>query len=131
MKSDANRRYLENIDALVIADYSNDIFIGNTNAQISPKELIDLSRKISVVQFAGDVDIDVLYEYDIPFFPERRLGKFRMGMTLANLGPKPVIDLHCAGLKVGEAMAIARLSGKSLDETKMIALKDSPAQILN
>jgi hypothetical protein len=130
LRSEMNRRYLENIDALVVADYSNDIFIGNTNAQISPKELIDLSRKISVVQFAGDVDIDELHKYDIPYFPQRRIGKFRMGQTLANLGPQPVIDLHCAGLKVGEAMARARLSGKSVEEAKLIALKDSPAQIL-
>ncbi|OGM11201.1 hypothetical protein A2Z22_01810 [Candidatus Woesebacteria bacterium RBG_16_34_12] len=130
LKSEMNRRYLENIDALVVADYSNDIFIGNTNAQISPKELIDLSRKISVIQFAGDVDVDELHKYDIPFFPQRRLGKFRMGQTLANLGPKPVIDLHCAGLKVGETMARARLSGKNIDDAIKIALKYSPAQML-
>lgn len=131
LKSEMNRRYLENIDALVVADYSKDIIIGTINSQISPKELIDLSRKISVIQFAGDVDVDELHKYDIPFFPQRRLGKFRMGMTLANLGPKPVIDLHCAGLKVGETMARARLRGKSVDETKLIALKGSPAQFLN
>lgn len=27
-----------------------------------------------------------------------------MGKTLAYLGPKAIIDLHCAGLKVGEIM---------------------------
>ena len=27
-----------------------------------------------------------------------------MGETLAYLGPKPIIDLHCAGLKVAEMM---------------------------
>lgn len=130
LESEANRRYLENIDALVVADYSNDTIIGNINAQISAKELIDLSRKISVVQFAGDIDIDELDKYDIPYFPQNRSGKFRMGQTLANLGPKPVIDLHCAGLKVGEVMARARLSGKSAEEVKIIALKNSPAQFL-
>jgi hypothetical protein len=134
LKSEINRKYLENIDALVVADYNNDSLIGNintnTNAQTSPEKLIDLSRKVSVVQFAGDVDIDELNKYDIPCFPQRRLGKFRMGQTLASLGPKPVIDLHCAGLKVGESMARARLSGENVDDAKLIALKDSPAQIL-
>jgi len=131
LTSETNRRFLENIDALVVADYSKDSIIGTINSQISPKELIDLSRKISVIQFAGDVDIDELHKYDIPYFPQRRLGKDRMGMTLADLGPRPVIDLHCAGLKVGEEMARSRLRGKSVDEAKMIALKNSPAQILN
>jgi hypothetical protein len=129
LKSEVNKKYLNNIDALVIADFkSNDIFIGNNDAQISAKELIGLSRKLSVIQFTGDIDIGELNKYDIPYFPQKRIGKFKMGITLAELGPKPVIDLHCAGLKVGEVMAKARLSGKSMMETMMIALKCSPAQ---
>jgi hypothetical protein len=130
-KSEMNRRYLEDSDALVVADYTNnDVSVGAEAAQISAKELVGLSRKISVIQFAGDVDIGELDRYNIPYFPQRRVGNFRMGITLAELGPKPVIDLHCAGLKVGEVMARARLSGKSAEETKMIALKYSPAQDL-
>jgi hypothetical protein len=132
LKSEVSRRYLEDSDALVVADYTNnDVFVGADGAQISAKELVELSRKISVIQFAGDVDIDELDKYNIPYFPQRRVGNFRMGMTLAELGPKPVIDLHCAGLKVGEVMARARQSGKSVEETKMMALKYSPAQDLS
>jgi|LGVF01.1.fsa_nt_gb hypothetical protein len=131
LKSEASRRYLGNSDALVVADYkNNDVFVGAEDAQISAKNLVELSRKISVIQFAGDIDIEELERYKIPFFPQRRIGKFRMGMTLAELGPKPVNDLHCAGLKVGEVMARARLSGKSVEEAKMTALKYSPAQDL-
>ena len=127
--SEMNRRYLEDSDALVVADSTNkDVSVGAEDAQISAKELVELSRKISVIQFAGDVDINELDKYNIPYFPQRRIGKFRMGMTLAELGPKPVIDLHCAGLKVGEVMAKARSRGKNVDEAKMIALKYSPAQ---
>lgn len=129
LKSEVSRRYLEDSDALVVADYThNNVFVGAEGAQISAKELVELSRRISVIQFAGDVDIDELDKYDIPCFPQKKIGKFRMGMTLAELGPKPVIDLHCAGLKVGEVMARARQSGKSVEEAKKIALMYSPAQ---
>jgi hypothetical protein len=129
LKSEMNRRYLEDSDALVVADYTNnDVFVGAEGAQITAKELVKRSRKISVIQFAGDADIGELDKYNIPYFPQKRIGKFRMGMTLAELGPKPVIDLHCAGLKVGEVMAKARSRGKSVEEAKMIALKYSPAQ---
>lgn len=129
--SEENRGYLPDCDALVIADYrSNAVFIGNENAQISAKELNELSKKISVIQFAGDVDVHELDAYNIPYFPEKRVGRCRMGMTLAGLGPRPVIDLHCAGLKVGEVMARARLEGKSAAEAKSMALKYSPAQDL-
>ncbi len=128
LTSRENRRCLDNCDALVVADYTDDNTLIGMDAQISAKELVELSRKISVVQFAGDVAIDELNKYNIAYFPKKRVGKFRMGMTLAELGPKPVIDLHCAGLKVGEIMAKARLDGKSVKETKRLALKYSPAQ---
>jgi hypothetical protein len=129
LKSEVCRRYLEDSDALIVADYTNNgVFVGTEGAQISAKDLVELSRKISVIQFAGDIDIDELDKYNIPCFPQKRVGKFRMGMTLAELGPKPVIDLHCAGLKVGEVMARARVGGKSVEDAKMMALKYSPAE---
>ena len=37
-------------------------------------------------------------------------------MTTDYVGPKPVIDLHCAGLKVGEATVRVRLNGGSIDK---------------
>jgi hypothetical protein len=129
LKSEMNRRYLEDSDALVVADYTNnEVIVGAEGAQISAKELAKLSKKISVIQFAGDVDNDELDKCNIPYFPQRKIGKFRMGMTLAELGPKPVIDLHCAGLNVGEVMARARLNGRSVEETRKTALIYSPAQ---
>jgi hypothetical protein len=126
--SEENRRYLDDCDVLVVADYTGESTLIGNCAQISGKELIKLSRKISIVQFAGDVDVEELDKYNIPYFPKKKVGKSRMGMTLADLGPKPIVDLHCAGLKVGEIMAKARLSGKNAEETKMLAIKYSPAQ---
>ena len=129
LKSNENRLLLKDIDALIVADYkNNDLFIGAKDAQISGKELVNLSRRISMIQFTGKVDINELNKYDIPYYPKKSVEKLKMGMTLADLGPKPVIDLHCAGLKVGEVMAKARLHGKSVADTKMLALKHSPAQ---
>ncbi len=131
LESEENRRYLEDCDALVAADYAGDKALIGEDAQISAKKLVELSRKISVIQFAGDVDVFELDKYNIPYYPKKRVGRFRMGMTLADLGPKPVIDLHCAGLKVGEVMARARLNDKCVEEAKMIALKYSNAQDFN
>lgn len=44
------------------------------------------------------------------------------------LGPKYVIGLFMAGLKVGEVMARCRLDGMDVDETVEYALKNSPAR---
>lgn len=111
--SDENYNCLKNVDALIIADYtSENCYIGKHKSEISSKELKLLSKFVTVIQFAGLVDIYDLKENDINFYPDYEVGSFRMGKTLAYLGPKPIIDLHCAGLKVGEIMY--RSKGKSI-----------------
>jgi hypothetical protein len=42
------------------------------------------------------------------------LSSHRMALTLAGLGPRPVIDLHAAGLKAGE-LALKNPSGITED----------------
>lgn len=99
--------FLRDSDALIIADYTSSMVFIEENASIigiSGKKLKSLSNFITVVQFAGIVDIKDLIKNHINFYPNYQVGNFRMGKTLAYLGPKPIIDLHCAGLKVGELM---------------------------
>lgn len=96
---------LINTDALIVADYTSEkCFIGMNNSEITSKKLKSLSSFITVIQYSGIVDIDDLKENCINFYPDYKVGNYRMGKTLAYLGPKPIIDLHCAGLKVGEIM---------------------------
>lgn len=129
LKSADSRKYLNEIDALIIADYGEEsVLVGSGSAQMSAEDLRRLSDKVTIIQFAGDVDIDELDRFQLPYYPAKRVGKHRMGMTLAHLGPKPVIELHAAGLKVGEALARARLSGKNREESERAALESSPAE---
>ena len=88
-----------------------------------------LSPAITVLQFAGVVDINNLGENDIAFYPAENPGCRRMSQTLAELGAKPVVELHAAGLKVGQSAVTARLAGASYDEAVGRALSDSPAQL--
>jgi len=130
LKTDFSRTYLRHADVIVIANYTSlDIFIG-TNGHISAMELYTLSPGISVIQFAGNVCIEELKEFGIPYFPKHKIGSLRMGLTLADLGPTPVIDLHCAGLKVGEEMHRAKLLGLSGQSLFDYVTKNSPAQVL-
>lgn len=55
--------------------------------------------------------------------PGVELSPQRMACTLAALGPRPMIELHAAGLKVGELAARARLAGRSLAELAEITLR--------
>ncbi len=103
--NEENYSLLRDVDAIIIADYTSEkCFIGKNAFGISSEKLKSLSDFITVIQFAGIVDIDDLKKNNISFYPNYKVGNFRMGRTLAYLGPKPIIDLHCAGLKVGEIM---------------------------
>lgn len=42
------------------------------------------------------------------------------------LGPKPLIDLHTAGLKVGERLAYARARGLPAREGEFTVLRETP-----
>jgi hypothetical protein len=131
LRSEDAKNHLDDIDALVVADYNEKgVLVGSDNAQISAANLRKLSEKVSIIQFAGDVDIEELNRFQIPYYPSKRVGKNRMGMTLADLGPKPVIELHSAGLKVGEALARARRRGLSWKDSEKEALEKAPAERL-
>jgi len=131
LRSEESRAHLVDSDALVIASYrSTDTFVGQ-RGHITARELVHLSPGISVIQFAGKAEIEDLHKEKIPFSPRREVGPFRMGMSLSYLGPKPVIDLHTAGLKVGEALAVARLAGLDRRQAEVIAIRNAPAQRLS
>jgi hypothetical protein len=62
------------------------------------------------------VDVAGLAAAGVQVYPGIEMPGHRMALTLAALGPRPVVELHAAGLKVGEQAARARLAGDPLAE---------------
>jgi hypothetical protein len=96
---------LESADALVVADYTREDVIVGRGGDLSAEELSRLAPGVAVVQFAGRVDVRELTARGIAVHPCVELEARRMAKTLAALGPRPVVELHAAGLKVGELAA--------------------------
>jgi len=94
----------ERLDALVIANFDSNQLIVGAGGWIEPEKLVKHHPECSVIHFIGNVDKDSLTKHGIRCIPESNIGAKRMAQTLSSLGPKPVIDLHAAGLKVGELM---------------------------
>jgi len=95
---------LADADAVVIADYSRgDVMLG-TGGDLTADEFARLAPGATVIQFAGYVDVQDLVTQGVHVFPGIELGPHRMARTLAALGPRPVVELHAAGLKVGHIM---------------------------
>lgn len=104
-------------DGLVVADYGSPDVIVGAGAQLEAKELTILAPGIPVVTFAGVVDAPALERVGVRCVPGEMGRPGRMGRTLAYLGPRPVVDLHCAGLKVAERLVKERAAG--LSETNL------------
>jgi hypothetical protein len=96
--------YLQDLDAVVIADYTrSDTIIGH-DGDLSSEAFASNAVGATVVQFAGVVNVDELSEQGIKVYPGIELSSHRMTQTLAYLGPRPALELHAAGLKVGELL---------------------------
>jgi len=93
---------LSELDVLIVADYTrSDVIIGK-NGDLSSEAFASYATGVTVVQFAGKIDVHDLILRGIKVYPGTELGAHRMSRTLAYLGPRPVVELHAAGLKVGE-----------------------------
>jgi hypothetical protein len=70
-----------------------------------------------VAQYWGDIDREALRQRAIEVWPPAAPGTGHMGILPSAVGPEPIVRLQCGGLKVGEILARARLSGASLAES--------------
>lgn len=95
---------LHDLDAVIVADYTRRDTIIGRNGDILPETFAADAMGATVVQFAGVVDVDELSRQGIKVHPGIDLDSQRMARTLAYLGPRPALELHAAGLKVGELL---------------------------
>jgi hypothetical protein len=102
---------LSKADCLVISDYESREDVIGENGHISVEHLARSSQGIKIIQFTGLLDTKLLKKFGIICYPTTRLRPKRMSRTLADLGPLPVIELHTAGLKVGQVMSTAKKQG--------------------
>jgi hypothetical protein len=96
-------------------------FIGPAG-ELTPEELAQVAPAISVVNYSGHVDRAGLQAVGINCFPRRDPGGGHSANTIGEILPAPVIELHAAGLKVGQIMARARLEGRSHLEAERAAI---------
>ena len=110
-------------DALIVADYARQDMIIGPGGDVTAAELAAACPGAAVIQFVGQVDAAGLTAAGVHVYPGSELGPRRMALTLAGLGPRPVIELHAAGLKVGELAARARLAGQPAADLAEVRLR--------
>lgn len=105
---------IDEADALVLVEHKDCREIVGNHGGIRPDKLA--KRGVILIHVCGNIDYTALQATDLGKWPERQVPFGTMTVTTDYVGPRPVIDLHCAGLRVAESAVRMRLAGKSVPE---------------
>lgn len=123
---DGFKDLLEHCDAVVVAEQKHkEMLLGDESGHIQISWL--LKSKPIVIHIAGLVDDNLLEENQIKKQPAKRISYGYMTVTTEYAGIRPVIELHAAGLKVGQALVEGMRKYRDVGKAKTYALKYSPA----
>jgi len=126
LRSDVARESLRAADALVVVEHHTREMLIGTPGQLEAHELCQLNPALVILHICGNVDGQALRQLGMWCRPSRFAPPGCMSVATDYVGPRPLIDLHTAGLKVGEILAGARLRGLAREEAESLALAVSP-----
>jgi hypothetical protein len=119
--SDAASR-VAGLDALVVVEHHVRAPVLGQGASLTAEQLLEASSGVAVAHICGGANRDELVRAGIPVVPSRFAPAGSMSLTTDAVGPRPLIDLHAAGLAVGAALARARLGGADGYDAEVQAL---------
>lgn len=119
---------LKNCDVIIVTTHLEKKMAIGGNGYIKPKDVAKLCPDVTILGLTGKINRKALDKFNILYLPKKDPGPGIMAFTDAEIGPKPTIDSHTAGLKVGEIMARLRLKGFSRKKTIQMALKNPLCQ---
>jgi hypothetical protein len=121
----------EKYHAIIIADYTCKESIIAQSGKITAEEISEFFPAARIIHLAGEVDTDYLLQNGITCHPTRQGFTRRMTVTLDYLGMQPLIELHTAGLKVGEMLCRERKLGLQPEKIRRKFTNHSLCQLLD
>jgi hypothetical protein len=115
------------VDAYVVAEHVAPVRLLGRDGLVEYAEIRSANPAAALGIISGDVDREAIGSSGLRYAPARLRPFGYMSYAPWDLGPRPVLELYAAGLKVGEAMARARLRGLDADAAVDYALAHSPA----
>jgi len=116
--------FLAEADAVVVAENRAEAPVIGEMAGLPVKWLVPALPE--VVSICGMLDSDALHRLGLRVHPFAPQVPRTMTVTTGYVGPRPVIDLHAAGLKVGEALVRGMRKFQDPVRAVKFALKNSP-----
>lgn len=122
----ALREALAGADALVVVEHHDRGALIGPQGLIDAEELRALTPDLAVAHICGGADRSSLEEAGFRLAPGRFAPPGYMSVALEYAGPRALIDLNAAGLKVGERLARAREAGRHGLEAELAVLAETP-----
>lgn len=116
-------RAFRDADAVVIVEHNSHRPLIGRNGEMRAEELYALNPNLAITHICGSVDREALDSVGFHCHPSKFAASGFMSVTTDYIGPRPLIDLHTAGLKVGEELAKARGRGLSSQEAEWSVLE--------
>jgi hypothetical protein len=114
---------LANADGLVVVEHHDRRALLGRGGLLPVSELTTAAPALCVAHICGAVERDALVEAGLRCVPARFAPAGHMSVATDYLGPRPLIDLHAAGLVVGADLARAMLRGLSAYDAEVSVLR--------
>jgi hypothetical protein len=98
-------------DAIVVVEHHSRERLIGPGGILSGDQLARLSDTLVLAHICGEVDEDDLRSSGLRYAPQPLAPAGHMSVGTDYVGPRPLIDLHAAGLRIGELMARERRAG--------------------
>lgn len=121
------QQYGASYDAMIIAEHHINSPLLGPSGYLTVAEIESINPSLHIGIISGEVDQVSLQESSLRFFPPQLQPFGFMTFQPSALGPRPILELYAAGLKVAQVMARHRIAGYSLTQTVSYALQHSPA----
>jgi hypothetical protein len=104
------------VEAVICADHNSGVNLGGESGYISFQRIATANPFLKWGHISGEIDSQALYKSGLHYFPNEIMPPGYMSYQGWDLGPRPVLELNAAGLKVGEIAAKSRLAGESVEK---------------
>lgn len=111
---------LTDYDAMVVAEHRSERPVIGPGGLFPEAAFSGWAGRI--IHISGVVDGEILGRAGLEKWPVRAVPPRTMTVTTAYVGPRPVVNLHAAGLKVGGILVRARRSGADSAQAERAAL---------
>lgn len=122
---------LARADILMLADHLSERELIGKAGILTVDQLQRANSGLVVAHIIGRVDVPELERSVLRIAPATRAAAKHMSVATDFVGPRPVVDLHAAGLKVGQEMAGARRLGLTGRRAIEHVLARAPARPLS